>query len=99
MQPFRKIVKKCGQIAMLRNRFRYFEQRFELTPRVFQRRFGSCFGRGNRGIRHIRQNSIRLATRSTKGVIAQPMNLRHSVQTNSSRLPSQGLNDDKSVVR
>jgi hypothetical protein len=38
-----------------------------LTPRVFKRRCTSWFGRGDSGIRHRIQNSIRLASRSTEG--------------------------------
>jgi hypothetical protein len=36
MEPLGKIVKKSGQVAMLSNGFRHFEQGFQLTPRVFE---------------------------------------------------------------
>ncbi len=66
METLGKIVKKCGEVAMLRDGFGHFEQGFELTPGVFERRCGSWFGRGDSGIRHSRQNSIRVGRVSTK---------------------------------
>ncbi len=40
METLGQIVKKSGKVAMLRDRFRHFEQGFELTPRMFERRCG-----------------------------------------------------------
>ncbi len=61
-----EIVKKSGEVAVLGDGFGYFEQGFELTPGMFERRNRGDFGRGNNGIRHRSQNSIRLARVSTK---------------------------------
>src|SRR5580704_13176479 len=68
MKPLCEVVKKSRQVAMLRDRFRHFEQGFELTPRVFERRCSCRFGRGYSGIRHRNQNSTRLARRSTNAL-------------------------------
>src|SRR5580692_7155696 len=70
MKPLCQVVKKRGKIAMLRDRFRHFEQGFELTPGVLQRRSGRWFGRQDSGIRHRNQNSIRVTSGSTEGVIS-----------------------------
>jgi hypothetical protein len=40
MQSHSEVVKKRGQVAMLRDGFSHFEQSFELTPRMFERRCG-----------------------------------------------------------
>jgi hypothetical protein len=40
MQSLSEVVKKRGQVAMLRDGFSHFEQSFELTPRMFERRCG-----------------------------------------------------------
>jgi hypothetical protein len=70
MKPLRQIVKKRRKIAMLRDRFRHFEQGFELAPGMFERRCGRWFGRQESVIRHRNQDSIRVASGSTVAVIS-----------------------------
>jgi hypothetical protein len=38
MEALGEIVKKSRQVTMLRDGFSHFEQSFELTPRMFERR-------------------------------------------------------------
>jgi hypothetical protein len=71
MKTLRQIVKKSGEVPMLGDGFRYFEQGFELTPGVFERRWGHYFGRGNNGIRHRKQDSIVVGRGSTEGAFGQ----------------------------
>jgi hypothetical protein len=80
---------------MLCDGFRHFEQGFELTPGVFQRRGGGYFGRGDSRIRHSRQNSTRVGPRSTKGAMAKPMKSRPGMRavTRQSRLSARMLRD------
>src|SRR5271163_2901379 len=81
VKPLRKVVKKSREVAMLRDRFRHFEQSFELAPGMFEWRSRRKFGRGDSGIRHRKQNSTQLGRGSTEGVTAKQMNLRPSVPT------------------
>jgi hypothetical protein len=66
MEALGQVVKKSGEVAMPGNGFGNFEQGFELTPRMFERRCAGYFGRGDSGIRHRVQNSIRVGRGSTK---------------------------------
>ena len=59
MEALGQVVKKSGEVAMPRNGFGHFEQGFELRSAVY-------FGRGDSGIRHRLQNSIRVGRGSTK---------------------------------
>jgi hypothetical protein len=66
MEALGQVVKKSGEVPMPRNGFGNFEQGFELAPRMFERRCAGYFGRGDSGIRHRVQNSIRVGRGSTK---------------------------------
>ncbi len=66
MEALGQVVKKSGEVPMPRNGFGNFEQGFELAPRMFERRCAGYFGRGDSGIRHRLQNSIRVGRGSTK---------------------------------
>jgi len=70
METLGEVVKKGGEVAMQSDGFRHFEQGFELTPGVFEGRCAGYFGRGDSGIRHRVQNSIRVGSGSTKGTDA-----------------------------
>ena len=83
---------------MLCDGFRHFEQGFELTPGVFQRRGGGYFGRGDSRIRHSRQNSTRVGRRSTKGAMAKRMKLRLACEPPRAS-PFVGTDVEGSVVR
>jgi hypothetical protein len=67
VKTFGEVVKKSGEVAMLGDGFRHFEQGFELTPGLFKRRRGSRFWWGDSRIRHRSQNSIGVGGGSTKG--------------------------------
>ena len=67
VQASGKVVEKRGKIALLGDGLADFQQGFELTARVFRRRRGRRFRRGNDRVRHNRQDSIRVGRGSTAG--------------------------------
>src|SRR5437879_2661456 len=65
MKPAGKVVKKCGEIALLGDGLANFEQGFELTPGVFERGGKRHFRRRDDRIRHTWQDSTRVGEGST----------------------------------
>src|SRR5229473_1627787 len=62
-----EVVEKRGKVALLGNGLANFEQSFELTPGVFERRAGRHFRRRNDGVRHTRQDNTWVGGGSTAG--------------------------------
>ena len=60
-----EVVEKRGEVALLGNGLADFEQGFELTPGVLQRRGEGDFGRRNDRIRHRWQDNICVGGGST----------------------------------
>jgi hypothetical protein len=65
VQAAGKVVEQRGEIALLSDGLADFEQGFELTPGVFERRGKRHFRRRDDGIRHRRQDSIWIGGGST----------------------------------
>src|SRR5262245_11881305 len=61
-----QVMEQRSKIALLRDGFAHFEQGFELTPGVLQRRSLRHFRRRDDAFRHKRQDSIRLGGGSTQ---------------------------------
>jgi hypothetical protein len=62
-----EVVEQRGEVALLGDGLADFEQGFELTPGVFERRGDGDFGRGNDRFRHRRQDNIWIGEGSTLG--------------------------------
>jgi len=62
-----KVVEKRGEIALLGDSLADFEQGFELTPGMLERRSKGDFGRGNDRLRHSRQDNTGVGEGSTLG--------------------------------
>ena len=60
-----KVVEKRREIALLGDGFADFEQSFELTPGVFERRSEYHFRRRDDGFRHRKQDNTQVGGGST----------------------------------
>ena len=67
-----KVVKQRRKIALLRNSLAYFEQGFELSPGVLQRRSMRHFRRRDDPFRHRRQDNTRKSDGSTAARAGHP---------------------------
>ena len=67
-----KVVKQRRKIALLRNSLAYFEQGFELSPGVLQRRSMRHFRRRDDPFRHRRQDNTRTSDGSTAARAGHP---------------------------
>jgi hypothetical protein len=67
VQAFGEVVEKRGKIPLLGDGLADFEQGFELTPGVFERRGRRHFRRRNDVFRHKKQDNILAEERSTAG--------------------------------
>ena len=67
VQASGEVVEKRGKVALLGDGLADFQHGFELLARVFRRRRGRRFRRGNDRVRHNRQDSTRVGSGSTAG--------------------------------
>ena len=68
VQALGEVVEQRWEIALLGDGLADFQQGFKLTPGVFQRGGERHFRRRNDGVRHSRQDIIRVGEGSTQGV-------------------------------
>ncbi len=78
VQAVRKIVKQCGEIALLGDGLADLKQGLELTPGMFKRGGERHFRRGDDGFRHRRQDNTWVGGGSTAGERASGIGLRQS---------------------